>query len=109
MPSKLVGTAVDSGLQVSGGSVIGVPGTRIEIGQVGVIGWRQKKMPPPEGDGISCFPVGRAYAICASSGLRRRVRRIATPAAPKPTSIIAQVAGSGTGGVFAPTAGVMRI
>src|SRR6059058_2320065 len=36
------------------------------------------------------------YASCASTGLRRR--RIARPIAPKPSSIIAQVLGSGTAG-----------
>ena len=36
-----------------------------------------------------------AYATCARTGVRRR--RIAKPTAPKPRSIIAQVAGSGNG------------
>ena len=37
-------------------------------------------------------------AICASAGRRRR--RMASPIPPKPTSIIAQVAASGTAGVI---------
>ena len=36
-----------------------------------------------------------AYAICSSAPSRRR-RRMAKPIAPKPSSIIAQVPGSGT-------------
>lgn len=35
----------------------------------------------------------------ATSALRRRAERIALPTAPKPTTIIAQVAGSGTAGI----------
>ena len=39
---------------------------------------------------------GDGYAICVSIAFR--LRRIANPVAPKPTSIIAQVVGSGTDG-----------
>jgi hypothetical protein len=46
------------------------------------------------------FSLRLGYASCGRIVLRRR-RRIAMPMPPKPTSIIAQVAGSGTGGVVA--------
>src|SRR5207248_10979087 len=50
-------------------------------------------------DGTFFGPAVGAYANCVTSAFLRRLRRTATPAAPKPSSIIAQVAGSGTPGV----------
>src|SRR5438874_1712334 len=56
---------------------------------------RQKKMPPQERRHFLAKECS-GYASCESSAFLR-LRRIATPAAPKPSSIIAQVDGSGRG------------
>src|SRR5690348_8409113 len=57
-----------------------------------------KKKGPAAPDPLGNEHLQIGYATC-SSALLRGLRRIATPIAPKPSSIIAHVAGSGTAGV----------